>query len=103
MYRLSSGPNITHGTTSNNVSLSDINEDLDTCDSNLRITVAAEVASIGLVMASETNPAFDPITGIYVHYRKSSCCTYVSHKTGIYLMDGIMHVQRPDFKICHSK
>ena len=64
MYGLSSGPNITHGTTSNMVSLSAINEDLDTCDSNLHITVAAEVASIGLVMASETNPAFDPTSGM---------------------------------------
>ena len=64
MYRLSSGPNITHGTTSNMVSLSDINEELDTCDRNLRITVTAEVATIGLVMASETNPAFNPTSGM---------------------------------------
>ncbi len=55
------GPD-TSSTTSNMISLSAINGDLDTCDSNLRITVIAEVPSIGAVAGSISDP-FDPTSG----------------------------------------
>ena len=57
------GGTITNSTTSTMISLSAISGDLDTCDDNLRITVTAEVPSIGAVASSMSDPPFDPTSG----------------------------------------
>ena len=57
---------VTRSTTTTMISLSAISGDLDTCDSNLRITVIAEVPSIGAVASSISDPAFDPTSGTYL-------------------------------------
>ena len=57
------GGTITSSTTSTTISLSAIS---DTCDSNLRITVTAEVPSIGLVASSMSDPPFDPTSGMCI-------------------------------------
>ena len=60
------GGTITSSTASNTISLSAISGDLDTCDSNLRITVTAGVPSIGLVASSMNDPPFDPTSGMCI-------------------------------------
>ena len=57
---------ITSSITFTIISLSAISGALDTCDSNLRITVIAEVPSIGAVASSISEPAFDPTSGTYL-------------------------------------
>jgi hypothetical protein len=57
------GGTITSSTTSTMISLSAIDGDLDTCDSDLRITVVTDVPSIGAVAGSISDPPFNPTSG----------------------------------------